>query len=453
MVLNKSVLCAYPQDGRIIFASSPGGKARAKAAVSFPLPVGKPAVEVAAALKLFLAENNLHAKRAVVALPSRNVTVLKRNVPSRAADDVREIVRLEAPSYFSLPEDELLCDYRSTAGFGNSSDVTVFGCRKKNTSAVTDLLQAAGLMVAAVMPGAYSFFQCLSANTEQGLFFLESDGVLDCCVVKDGVIVLTRTCPVLAEDKRGSIRQGLTAFLAQAAGLVDDDAGITLHRYTDSLTQQMISEVAANFMNAKAAIAEEEAEDHDGLPAVVIAEEYAKRRAAFVDLLHSSLLVTHKHVSGSHLRTSIIALVAAVLIGGGMYGYYAMQQRQVTDLQSQMTLIQKNASRAESAKTVLDAAAPWRERRINYLDLLAEISEAFPDQDGIWIDSLNSKEGEKTIITGKADSSTKSILFLDALKKSSSFKDVTLLYSRAGTGTSKESSFSIRFNYTKGGAR
>ncbi|MEZ0264355.1 MAG: hypothetical protein ACAI43_06485 [Phycisphaerae bacterium] len=151
----RSIVCAE-------VGISAGDRRDVRHAAAFPLPDGALTAPGAAArlastgqaLAEFLKRHGFSANRAVVGVPARWLLAVERDLPPAAPDAASAMLRLQAERLAVSETGEMVFDYAGRPDAAAARKVLLVGIPRQRLTALTKLLEAAGIDIAAVAPSA-----------------------------------------------------------------------------------------------------------------------------------------------------------------------------------------------------------------------------------------------------------------------------------------------------------
>jgi hypothetical protein len=143
-------------------------------------------------------------------------------------------------------------------------------------------------------------------------------------------------------------------------------------------------------------------------------------------------------------RIAVAALIAMLLVVL-LVIEWRLDRRRIADCRQQIQSLSENVKSAEAIIEQTAYARQWFVRRPLYLDMLKELTRCFPEQGGIWLNSLAVDESLNQVITGKASGERAVLDVVDNLKSSPLFREVKILYIRQAGKNTREETFAIRF--------
>lgn len=439
----------------------------------FALPEGTSWDDPAAvgeALAPWLKEHGM-ARGAVVGIPSRWLVTAVRDVPPVGRESLVGMLRLASERAFSVPREQLVCDYASAPPEGEAGEALLVGARRSRVQAATEAVRAAGGKVHAISPTGAVLAMADTAGSNAVTAHLTPDGA-EVTLVRDGALKAILHVPVPEQDGTAVVRAlhlGIRSVLgAGVAGV--ERVRVYNGRALKSSELAGVSSALGLELETDPALPVEglvEAAQASGIPPGRAAPAAALALAGFrrdlipFDLTEPRLARGRQRHwarpaawAGFVLLAGIIA-VAAVLMDRRAAG------REVADLRGRWQQMQPSIEAAERVVETVDTARGWYDRRPPFLDCLVALTLTFPEEGSIWATNLavqeeamdenggpEKGEGMRGVLSGKAGSEQSVLDVLENLKGSGKFAEVQLLYIRETRGAAGDIAFSVAFTYS-----
>jgi len=443
-------------------ASSRGGAAVVRAA-AFAFAEGdawERPQELGGRLGEFLREHGVTCTTAVVGVPAGWLVTARHEVPPVNAQALADLLRLAVGQVFSLPPEELVCDYASAPPSGQAGSVLLVGIRRDRLQAVAECARSAGLKVRAVTSTAAVLALSETGTGGRVIVHPTPDG-MDVVLASDGKV--RALCHVPLADASGppavlALYLGIQSVLAPADGDVERIAmydGMALdqgavHEAGERLGMQIATESALPLSGlAEAATAA-------GIPAGSAAAAAAlalggmSPRTVPFDLGARRLAEPTVHRWRLWGRPSALLLVAVLVVVGALVADREGRKGEVAFLRTKLDTMDPLFKSARDVVDAVTGARGWYDRRPPLLGCLVGLTQAFPEEGRIWATSLAVREDMHGVVTGNAASEEAVLGVLDAMKASKQFLDVKLIYSRETRATASERAFSVSFTYVGG---
>ncbi|MFO7959089.1 MAG: hypothetical protein R6X33_18545 [Candidatus Brocadiia bacterium] len=425
---------------------------------------------VGEALAPWLKEHGL-TRDAVVGIPSRWLVTAVRDVPPVGREALVGMLRLAAERAFSVPRQQLLCDYASAPPEGEAGEALLVGARRERVQAATEAVHAAGGKVHAVSPTAAALAMAGAPGPDAVTAHLTPDGA-EVTLTRDGVLKAIRHVPIPEQDgtaAAGALHLGVRSVLgAGAAGI--ERVRVYDGRALETSELTAVSSALGLDMDTDPTLPVEglaEAAKAAGMPPGRAAPAAALALAGFqrelipFDLTEPRLARRRQRHwarpaawAGFVLLVSVVA-VAAVLMDRRAAG------REVADLRARWQQMQPSIEAAEQVVETVDTARGWYDRRPPFLDCLVALTLTFPEEGSIWAtnlaiqeDAMNESgvseqgEGMRGVLSGKATSEQSVLDVLENVKGPGKFSQVRLLYIRETRGAAGDIAFSVAFSYS-----
>ncbi len=145
-----------------------------------------------------------------------------------------------------------------------------------------------------------------------------------------------------------------------------------------------------------------------------------------------------------------ISIAAIILILCGIYiNDWHKDYRQLHKIRSQYDLISASAAEAAELSDKISQTKEWFSTKPIYLNILKELTFAFPEEGSIWLTSLASDRKMNNVITGYAVEEKIVLDVLDEIKKNPKFKDIRIVYIRKSGQADNTAAFAFNFKYSQ----
>jgi len=462
MIRRRRYLGLAVDERRIVAAEvrTAGGRHRVTRVGQFPLPEGAPwddPAQLGGLLGPWLKEHGM-ARDAVVGVPARWLVTAVHNVPPVGRDALAGLLRLAAERSFSIPPEQLACDYASAPPEGESGEALLVGVRRDHVEAAITAVRAAGGKVHAVTPTAAALARTASPSPDAVTAHLTPDG-LEVTLTRDGALRAIRHVPMPQDGGRSvasALHLGIRSVLATGGADVEQVRlydGQTLDRSelaeaSGRLGLQLEANppLPVDALHEVAAAAD--------MPAGLVAPAAALALAGF-DRTFLPFNLSEPRLARKPERhwarpagwaTFLVLAVLAVIAAVAMDRRAA--SREVATLRAKYAQIQPSIKAAEQVVDTVNMARGWYDRRPPFLDCLVALTLAFPEEGSIWAGSLAVQEDMRGVLSGKATSEQAVLDVLGNLKGSGEFSEVKLLYIRETRAAAGDIAFAVTLTYS-----
>jgi hypothetical protein len=182
-------------------------------------------------------------------------------------------------------------------------------------------------------------------------------------------------------------------------------------------------------------------------PALSLALAGADRELLPLDFRKSRLTPAPKRRLSKGTTYAIMG--AAVLLAAivGMYVVVERRQSEYDKVTKDLNSIQGTLKTANAMIDRVNYGRSFFETRPPYLDVMLELTKAFPRNDPIYVTSLTLHDTRKGTIQGKAPREKMFLDLLDQIKKNPKFTDVKFKSLRETGGKTNDFSWTIDFTY------
>jgi type II secretory pathway component PulL len=405
-------------------------------------------------LRQFLRKEHLSARATLVGVPARWVVAKSVQIPPTRRENVASLLQIQTEQAFSMSHQDLVFDYSAQISDSLPNQVLLAAMKRSRLDQIKILAKAAGLQLVSVTPsvaamGALSdglSRTCgIYAQNEHCEMVLSSGGVIH--QIKHMSTPLSHKDPqVMAQD----IQRLLLLSGSQIRELVVWSDGSS---HPDAMTQlRQILDSKIDIQEGRDALTRsgrlrvgDTSTEYDGAMSLLLA--HAQAEMPLIDFLNSHLVVKEsRQKPRAMLWGAVAALVAVVLMGGMLFGWYQDAQ----DIKAYQQTLEENARLYEVASAIrlnLSNTSPWYTKRPPFLDGLNELVGAFPEAGDIWVSNLRLTDNGEGVITGEAVDRLAINKVVDRLNQSQHISDASLLQSTGGTSASGDAKYSIRFDF------
>ncbi|MCE9559964.1 MAG: PilN domain-containing protein [Armatimonadetes bacterium] len=352
-------------------------------------------------------------KTVLLALSRRSVFVRTTRVPNVSAQEVRQVLGLQAAKLFPTSATGMAVDFKLGTDVNADGRIAgVIAVPSETLRAARIAVSEAGLSTAMVVPAAWGAVMLADsagmpncAVVEQGVEGLNID------IVQDGLLVYSRVAPatenstqISSEVARTFAAAGVApAAILAAGGLAMNEA---TQRISMGTLQALVQDGAGQGIS------------------LILPEEATKQAASQV---------------GNRSRLAVLMLLATITVGALVFldrsdvltkvgKDEAMWQAKMRKLRSTRDEQSKKASdayiKAGRFKTILSPAQTSSE-------VLTLVSSRVPQ--GAWISGISYDRGKPVLIRGTALASEAVTAYLDALNAEPRFKDAKLVFANNAT--------------------
>jgi hypothetical protein len=485
-----------------------GGAVSANCA-EFVYPGGVPADDPAAlggALRDFLREHRLGARRAVVGLPLKWAVVKPKEIPPSSPAALADMLRLQAERDFAMEPQDLVLEYAGEASATAAGTVLLVAVPRKRLDFVTKMAEAAGLAVEAVTLSSIALAEATGRlSNGEGAILHVASGTAELAVQHRGHPRVLRhlrapvgasaagtaeapagieapdaragagatpPAPPLTSPSPGAPRDpaaALTLELRQVLSLMpqngtigsgelvlwdgvglgdaprvwSDAIGLPVReRSLDSLGVTL----ANNGTHAGAAFAPPGAGRF--APAAALGLLALGRGRIRPDLLNSRLVEKKKSRAAKPLVWAVV--VGSVALFAVAYAAYDLtaQRREVESLKGQLVELQPRLKTGEATIARVTFAQRWQEQDPKFLACLRNLTNVFPDEGQVWANRLTLGDDGRGTMEVQATDYDLADASLQRLQKDGHFKEVKVVTIGATGRNSRDVSFSVAFRFT-----
>lgn len=462
----------------------------ARRVAEFVPPAGADAKAAGEALGQFLRSNGFAPSRAVVGVPARWLVAREREVPPATPDAAAEVLRMQAERLFSAELGDVAIDYAGAPHPSSPRNVLLMALPRQQLERVVAMVEAAGCHAVAVTPTTLALAAAGGLNavgpaaTVDGLVLNLSGDAVELSAHRGGAPRLLRHLSVRGPDlasqngsrtaavtslagelrrtvatlpradagRAGAGSGGNTLRLYDGVGLGADDADALVRQAGVGLRPGGGGDLSALGLANNGAAASAGA-DGRFAPALALALLGAvPRRADAVDFLHPKLArpKTRRFGRRGAWVVGVAAAVAVALLALWIDVRNTEAALAATEAQLKANATDVHAARATTERVA--TARDWFEGRPAVLDVLRDVTQAFPDESQrVYVTTFSLYESGKGTITGRAADWGSVPAIQGRMSLNSAFADVRPSDQRTAGGTSNELSFTIEFRYPQSG--
>ncbi len=390
------------------------------------------------------------AKRFAAAINSRNVMTINLKIAAMSDRElIAQAVKLEMERRLEFDIEDVRFDFTNNLT-GGGSEVFAVLTLKKHIDAVYAIAKAAKLTVecitvaAAAMDGAGEAINCNIVSLEDSSQVSLISGKV---MTFFKHITNAGGCEQSAVDICRAINQNILAARIDAAA-------IKCNVLADCATTQAIARECGK-INIKTAAAQSAygLEDCDesfaGIAAAHLASSLLAGVKPCIDLKNRKRMMKKK-AHRSSLIAKISAAVAVALIICGVFFYqWQSDYSKLNEINAQLESLTPQVRGAAAMMDKISYTKKWFADEPLYLEVLKELTNAFPEEGTIWLTSFGSDESMNSIITGAATEEKVVLDVLDVIKRNPSFKDTRIVYIRKTGKTLTTITFAFNFKYSR----
>jgi hypothetical protein len=425
------------------------------------------------ALASFLRENRFGATRAVVGVPARWLIAAEKDVPPVGAEQAKAMLRIQAERQSGAETGEMVFDYAGETSSSAASRVLMVGIGKTQLERVEQLIDAAGLSIAAItstglaMAGSLNPADGDGKTSDAAMLLLQPNGG-EMVVRQNGNVKILRHVPFamnghgiqalapLGAELRRTIALGAAGStnrevtLMNGVGLgreqvseLSDRAGITL-RAADEMKLLGLSRDSA--LKGALASGADAAEGYI-FPAVSLALAGNKPSALPLDFAHSKL-APPPVTRFSRRMVYAVAVGALIVIGlAALYWDVSVQQSKLDTINANIDKMKPTLATAQHVVDRVSYAEGFLNARPAMLDCVKQLSLTLPESDRIWVETLSMLDNGKCTLSGKATDEPTVLALVEQMKRNSKFSGVDLKDVHEADQRTHEWTYSLNFNF------
>jgi hypothetical protein len=375
------------------------------------------------------------------------------------------MLRLQAERLAVTENGEMVFDYTGELGSEAVSKVLLVGVLRNRLDQLERLFESAGVTVLAVTSSALALARgARNADQNQPMLLLGRAGA-EVVWRHQGTPKMLRHVSVMAVNGHGPVsigpvgsELGRSMTLSRANGvptrelLLWDGIGLSddqLVELSERSGLQVRPSDALQVLGLEAEPDAKQTADREAFaPALSLALAGADRDLLPLDFRRSRLTPAPKRRLS---RGTTYAILAAAILLAAIAGMYVVVERRQTEYDKISGELNSMQGTLKTANAMLDRVNYGRgffETRPPYLDVMVELTRAFPRNDPIYVTSVTLRDNHKGQLQGKAPREKMARDLLDQIKKNPKFTDVKLQNLRETGGKTNDFTFSINFTYT-----
>ena len=420
--------------------------------------------ELGRELKRFLREHHFSARRTVVGIPAKWLVAKQANVPPVTGDELLNVLRMQVEREFRLDPRGLVIDCDASATKGHApSKVLIAAAMRDKIEQLEAMTQAAKLKSIAITSTGMVLASAVGRIAEVGqaeaLLQLTPAGV-ELTLGTNGRLQLVRHLAatklpanneVLPDDPQIAHLVGeamRTMSLADdnpshairiwnGVGLADD----ALAALTGQLGQAVEQLKPLETMNIRSPA--NQSHDDIGAQAAVLAVCGSQPEQLTVNFLEPKLRDKPAGFDRRKLVWLVAVGAAALIAVMVLLTDYLHKVQQVGAMRHQVDAQSDQVQQATQLIERIRFARQWFDGRPRHLDVLRQLTLAFPEDGGVFATSLAMNERMRLVLAGCSNDEQGVRDLLGKLQASSSFNNVKLQYMREGDRESNDVVFAL----------
>jgi len=467
----------------------------------FVYPAGVSAEDgaaVGAALRGFLKQHGLTARRAVVGLPLKWAVVKTKEIPPASPAALADMLRLQAERDFAMEVQDLVLEYAGEASPSAAGTVLLVAVPRKRLDFVRAMAEAAGLTVEAVTLSSIALAEATGRLTKgEGAVLHVASGAAELAVQHRGHPRVLRhmRAPVEVAAGAGAADAGTPDAGPTAAGATgvaptpamtprDPAAALTLElRQVLSLMPQNgtigsgelvlwdgvgLGDAPRIWSDAIGLPVRERSLDALGVtlapngapgaaapagagrfaPAAALGLLALDGGGVVPDLLKSRLVEKKKSRAAKPLVWGVaVGAVALFAVAFAAYDL-ASQRREVEALKVQLSELQPRLKDADAIIARVSFAQRWQDQDPRFLACLRHLTDVFPDNAPVWAIRVNLKDDGTGSMEFQGANDDAVTAALRRLQQSPHFKEVKVVTTGAAGRNSRDQSSTVTFRFT-----
>ena len=386
----------------------------------------------------------IRERRCVVCLPLNWTLTLQTKLPAISDEDLDDFLQLEAErGLASSPESLVMAKSLFQAGNGDRY-VTQFGVPREQLQRLESVLLAAKLIPVVFSLGLPAL-QLPSATPSRAVAALSiGENGIGLQIISGGGVVALRTIDgalevegaekrinpaVLAREVRitlgqlpSEIRSDIRVLRLFGVGPQVDEVGVELAPRLTSLglTLERVTRYTPRELGIGLPV------DAPVTPALSLAARHLVGPATPFDFLPPKVSAWQRFTAKYSARKLLYAGGAALFVALAVGALFAVQQVELSKLNSQWTRIAPSVNELETLQGEIKQFRSWYDDSFRSLSILRQLSQAFPEEGTVTAKTIEIRDTAPVICTGTAKDSQALYKVLDRLRAVSEISDLQL---------------------------
>ncbi|QNN25216.1 hypothetical protein HED60_24025 [Planctomycetales bacterium ZRK34] len=394
------------------------------------------------ALRQALKASNIRARHVMLGLPAKWLMTRVYPVPPADPQALRDMLRLGADRVFTVDAEQLMMDYvPPNASLGGA--VLMVAATRQNAQRAIKIAEAAGLRVDGV-----------TSSTAALATMLENDAAVLRCDDESGELAVRREGQLAAlvhvgrgRDLAGNLKRLIAGEPQLAEAVRRSAVHVTAWDHATGQSQRELGDAIGTAVESLKLPHVNGLDDVDTVqryaPAIAAALAGADAKYRPVDLINSRLAEPHRPNVVIRWRAAIIAAVIALLALGAMGLSIYREKNELAEMTAQLAAGQPNAEAAKLTVDRVRQAEQWLRHRPRAMEMLREMTLAFPERGTVWLNELTIREDHSAVLSGKAEQDRGVLELRDKLAKSDGISQVKLLFMREAGKSERQINFAI----------
>ncbi len=397
---------------------------------------GKAAIE----LEKLLKEHNIQTTNTIIIPQAAEVLVRKISVPPlNDSSLLKNIIHSRLARELKISASEMTLDFCGEISGQNQSDILLAGLQRKREAILASMCESVGLNLTAIIPEfCWLYNGQVSAGVNENIIYV-NDNSAGIAVVNKGSISEFTSVSCNAVDSERAVGR----ILAELGRNPVFNSGEQKFKVVAGSEIAVKLEVAAggnmNFYGVSTAV-------KSGMDN--IAELYFGGKDLPINFIHNHFTGKKKSKLSGRSRKAIIAAVGILALTGWFFADWNQDKIDTENAQMWIKGTQDQVKTSQGMINKINKARKWCNTSPFYSECLKEVTEAFPDSESIWTQSLALDEKMGGVITGISLSKSNIEKMLEGFIRNKHFSDVQTRYIRQAGKSTTELSFALQFTYT-----
>ncbi len=446
-------LSLYGRQLTAVVSKVDGGRIRSDAPRSTTLsldPLTNNTELVAQEIRAFLDQEEIRESKCLLCLPSNLALATSLDLPELSNEDKQSYLELQAESEFPFGAEDLSMASKVYASPSGTQHATLAATPKSHVNRFEDILLKAKLRPLSFTLSMVSDRKS-SENTQAQLMLDIYRDHVDVSVRCGGGFAALRSLDEVFESEKevpaldndllrreikitlGPLSNGLRQQLKSAELHVQDWLPSELVKIIEQDLTQLGFNPQTVSGNFNALVATTEAYLGGNASAIEFLPPKQTQFQAFAEKVSSR---SNAWIGGS--AGTIVVLTAIV---------FYIQGYRLGSLESEWGGMEEKVTELETLQGKIRQFRPWFDRSVQSLQIMKQLTEAFPREGSIWVRSFEIKENSKVFCSGSARSNQDLLSVMDELREMDNVTGVTLQQVRGDSPVQ----FAFNFEWKLGG--
>lgn len=378
----------------------------------------------------------------VIVIP-HTAEILVRNISIPPLSDMsmlKGVVSSRLDRELKLSSSEMILDYCGEISSQSQNNILVAGLQKKRETALQNLCESAGLNPVAIVPEfVWLYRNHIKTGANENIIYI-TDDTAAIAKINNGHISNVSSFNVNNISNEALIGKIVAELLRNPVYSESEQRKFKVICGKSGIAEQLDKKTDGNFSFFQAT------EPHSECTAELAGINLTGKDYV-INFEHNHFTGKRKNPLSGNTRKAIIAAFGLLAF---VAWFFIDWQNDKNQIDEDNAFIQGIELQVKASKDIIDKigrARMWSNTESHYSKYLADVSNAFPDADSIWTNSLSLDENYIGIITGSSLSNTNIENMLKGFSLNPHFSDIQTQYIRQAGPNTSELSFAMKFKY------